>query len=473
MLGKQMTWQLRLGIFTFCIFFTSASYTMCIPFLPVYLLELGAPEESIEFWSAMVFSVCFLIAGIMAPIWGKISDTKGKKSMAMRSAILLCLTYTCGGLVTAPIQLLGVRVLQGFANGYLPVVLSIVSAQSPREKLGTSLSFIQSAQLVGTVSGPLIGGTLANIFGYRASFLIAGAFLVLVVVVTALTSVDEQASPRSTTKSSIWDDIKFSFTERSICELMLLFFFFQMVMLAIQPLLSLFVAQLIGGYDDVAFYAGLACSLPPFIGAFVAPLWGILGQKRGYYLTMTIALWGTGIFIAVQSFANSFATLMVLSGIMGLFIVGFIPAMNALVTLATPADFKGRAFGMLTMTGQLGCMCGPLLGAVVAHLLEIRYQFLVSGSVLLVLALYVSYRYFSIRKAKRHEARQVAAQSAAAAQELREQQAQEYHLQKTLATTAHADSAAAPAHGAEPAPESSASETAMSSDASGSASLKP
>lgn len=470
MLGKQMTWQLRLGIFTFCIFFTSASYTMCIPFLPVYLLELGAPEESIEFWSAMVFSVCFLIAGIMAPIWGKISDTKGKKSMAMRSAILLCLTYTCGGLVTAPIQLLGVRVLQGFANGYLPVVLSIVSAQSPREKLGTSLSFIQSAQLVGTVSGPLIGGTLANIFGYRASFLIAGAFLVLVVVVTALTSVDEQASPRSTTKSSIWDDIKFSFTERSICELMLLFFFFQMVMLAIQPLLSLFVAQLIGGYDDVAFYAGLACSLPPFIGAFVAPLWGILGQKRGYYLTMTIALWGTGIFIAVQSFANSFATLMVLSGIMGLFIVGFIPAINALVTLATPADFKGRAFGMLTMTGQLGCMCGPLLGAVVAHLLEIRYQFLVSGSVLLVLALYVSYRYFNIRKAKRYEARQVAAQSAAAAQELREQRAQEYQQQKALATASNADSAAAHAdNDAVPAYEA---EPAMSSDASGSASLK-
>jgi len=223
----------------------------------------------------------------------------------------------------------------------------------------------------------------------------------------------------------------------------------------------------------VAFYAGLACSLPPFIGAFVAPLWGILGQKRGYYLTMTIALWGTGIFIAVQSFANSFATLMLLSGFMGLFIVGFIPAMNALVTLATPADFKGRAFGMLTMTGQLGCMCGPLLGAVVAHLLEIRYQFLVSGSVLLVLALYVSYRYFNIRKAKRHEARQVAAQSAAAAQELREQQAQEYHQQKALAAPAHADNVAAPAHGAEPAPESSAPETAMSSDASGSASLKP
>ena len=121
----NMSWQAKLWTYTVCIFFTSASYTMCIPFLPVYLLELGAPESSIEVWSALVFSACFLIAGVMAPVWGKISDTHGKKSMAMRSSILLALCYTLGGLVTAPIQLLGVRILQGFANGYLPVIMSI------------------------------------------------------------------------------------------------------------------------------------------------------------------------------------------------------------------------------------------------------------------------------------------------------------------------------------------------------------
>ncbi len=451
---KSMSWKTRLVIFTGCIFFTSASYTMCIPFLPVYLLELGAPEETIELWSAVVFSVCFLIAGIMAPIWGKISDTKGKKSMALRSAVLLCITYTCGGIVIAPIQLLLVRVLQGFANGYLPVILSIVSSQSPRDKLGTSLSFIQSAQLVGTVGGPLIGGTLANIFGYRASFLIAGFFLALVVVITFLTPEDETSSPRATQKSSIFADLKYCFTERTICELMVLFFTFQMVMLAIQPLLSLFVAQLVGGYEDVAFYAGLACSLPPFIGAFVAPIWGLMGQKRGYYLTMVIALFGTGFFIAIQSFAQSFTMLMIMSGIMGLFIVGFIPAINALITIATPADFKGRAFGALTMTGQFGCMFGPLLGAAVAHTLEIRYQFLVSGSILLCLAIYVLIRFTKMKREKRAAAVTAAAASVAAAaaarqskldayqQKLQEQQQQQQQPEQTAAAAAVAEAAA-------------------------------
>ncbi len=314
---RTMSWKAKLWTYTVCIFFTSASYTMCIPFLPVYLLELGTPEDEIELWSALVFSSCFLIAGVMAPVWGKISDTHGKKSMALRSSVLLALCYTLGGMVTAPIQLLGVRIMQGFANGYLPVIMSIVSEDSPKEKLGTSMSFIQSAQLVGTVSGPLLGGSLAHIFGYRASFLIAGCFLTLVVFITYLVPGTKKPTVAGTVaagtvaagtaatkvagdataagaagtapaKTSIFADLKYCFTNPIVRELLIAGSIFSMVMLAIQPLLSLYVAQLIGGYEDVAFFAGLACSLPPLIGAFTSPMWGYLGQRRGYYLTLRV-----------------------------------------------------------------------------------------------------------------------------------------------------------------------------------------
>ena len=404
---RTMSWKAKLWTYTVCIFFTSGSYTMCIPFLPVYLLELGAPEESIEVWSALVFSSCFLIAGIMAPVWGKISDTRGKKSMALRAAVLLALCYTLGGLVTAPIQLLGVRILQGFANGYLPVIMSIVSEDSPKEKLGTSMSFIQSAQLVGTVSGPLLGGSLAHIFGYRASFIIAGCCLTLVVFITYLvpgTKKAVAAVTKAAPQTSIIADLKYCFTNPIVRELLIAGAIFSMVMLAIQPLLSLYVAQLIGGYADVAFYAGLACSLPPLIGAFTSPMWGYLGQRRGYYRVIAVTTMGAGIFLAVQSLAPSYWILMIMSALMGLFIVGFNPALCASITLATPDDFKGRAFGALTMAGQLGCMVGPFLGALVSSSLEMRYQFTVSGSVLILLSLYFGYRFVALRRAKRRGA---------------------------------------------------------------------
>ena len=65
-------------------------YTMIIPFLPIYLLELGVPKADVALWSGLVFGITFLIAGIMAPIWGKIADNKGKKRMALRAGFCHC-----------------------------------------------------------------------------------------------------------------------------------------------------------------------------------------------------------------------------------------------------------------------------------------------------------------------------------------------------------------------------------------------
>ena len=66
-------------------------YTMIIPFLPIYLLELGVPKADVALWSGLVFGITFLIAGIMAPIWGKIADNKGKKTDGL--ACWLCHRY--------------------------------------------------------------------------------------------------------------------------------------------------------------------------------------------------------------------------------------------------------------------------------------------------------------------------------------------------------------------------------------------
>ena len=72
-------WKIILAILTANVVFMSASYTMLIPFLPMYLVrELGVSQSEVTMWSGVVFSVTFLIGGIMAPLWGKMADTHAK-----------------------------------------------------------------------------------------------------------------------------------------------------------------------------------------------------------------------------------------------------------------------------------------------------------------------------------------------------------------------------------------------------------
>lgn len=75
-----MHWKALVWFLTITSVFMSASYTMLVPFLPMYLIEeLGVHATEVNIWSGIIFSSTFLISAIMAPIWGAMADKKGRK----------------------------------------------------------------------------------------------------------------------------------------------------------------------------------------------------------------------------------------------------------------------------------------------------------------------------------------------------------------------------------------------------------
>ncbi len=73
-------WKIILAILTANVTLMSAGYTMLIPFLPMYLInELGVSLADVKLWNGAIFSVTFLLGGILAPLWGKMADTHGKR----------------------------------------------------------------------------------------------------------------------------------------------------------------------------------------------------------------------------------------------------------------------------------------------------------------------------------------------------------------------------------------------------------
>ena len=144
-----MNWKVVLALMTCNVVLMSASYTMLIPFLPLYLKnDLGASPESLNIWTGAIFAISFAVCAVMAPIWGKMADSKGKKLMLIRSSSLIALTYFLGALVQTPFQLFLVRILQGFAAGLWPASLALTSAYTPANKVGISMGVMQSANIV-------------------------------------------------------------------------------------------------------------------------------------------------------------------------------------------------------------------------------------------------------------------------------------------------------------------------------------
>ncbi|MGN1049958.1 MAG: MFS transporter, partial [Selenomonadaceae bacterium] len=137
MLIEIKNWKITLAILCANVIMMASGYNMLIPFLPMYLItELGVPADDASLWTGLVFSVTFLLGGIMAPIWGKMADKHGKKLMALRSSIMLCISYYAMAVVQTPEQLFMARAFQGFAAGLLSVFMAICSASVPKDKLG-------------------------------------------------------------------------------------------------------------------------------------------------------------------------------------------------------------------------------------------------------------------------------------------------------------------------------------------------
>ena len=110
-----MRWKFILGLLTTCAVLMSMSYTMLIPFLPMYLIQdLGVVKADVDMWSGAIFAITFLVSGIMAPIWGALADKKSRKLMALRAGFCLAITYFLGGLVTNPWELLGVDLFKAY-----------------------------------------------------------------------------------------------------------------------------------------------------------------------------------------------------------------------------------------------------------------------------------------------------------------------------------------------------------------------
>ena len=380
-------WKITLAILTANTVLMSASYTMLIPFLPMYLIqELGVAQGDVNWWSSAIFSVTFLISGIMAPIWGAIADKKSRKLMAIRAAACLAITYTLGGLVQGPWQLFWVRVLQGLSAGLWPATLAIMSAHAPHNRLGFSMGVMQAGLTAGGVLGPLIGGLLAEYIGMRSTFLASGAALFLITLVLAFCVTDSPAGKKSAAAKETADaaatrpnPLRLPVVQRMLFAAGVV----QLTILMTQPVLPLYIAELQGSMESIVLISGIVFSIVGISGVLASPPWGILGQSWGYRPVLYLSLLFSAVFGIVQAIPHDLTWFTMLRFIGGLAFAGIFPAINAVLTQSTnPAD-RGKVFGYSYSAQQFGSVIGQIFGAALATWWGNQVAIAAAGAVLI------------------------------------------------------------------------------------------
>ncbi len=387
-----MSWKILLAMMVTFALMMSSSYTMLIPFLPIYMQsELGATADNVSLWSGVTYAITFAISAFVSPIWGKLSDKIGKKPMIIRASFLLAITYFLGGIVRTPFELFLVRAFQGIASGLWPACLVMMSACVPKNKIGISMGLMQSANICGGIIGPLLGGILATAFGMRNSFYVGAVALSLITVTTILFIKEPPVAPEKEINKAQNTSYLTFIKDKNILILLLCVCMTNLVILQIQPIVSLYVQQLSHNSDKAVLLTGFIMSLGGIAGALASPLWGKTGQKVGFYKTITLAFISAGLLMSLQGVPNSLVLFGLMQFLCGLGFSGIFPSANSILVLLTPPSSRGMGFGSLFSAQMIGGALGPVIGGVIVSFMSFNTVYIISGSILFVIGIYLKF----------------------------------------------------------------------------------
>lgn len=369
-----------------CNLLVAGTMTMIMPFLSLYIETMGDFSESyVQKWAGIIFGATFITAFLMSPIWGRIADKYGYKPILVINATGLALSILLMGYVENVWQFFFLRLLMGVVTGFIPTSLAFISSQTDKKEAGKTLGTLQMGSVSGTLFGPIVGGLLADSFGFQYTFIITAVTvfisgLIILIGVTEVKTVKKKAAQIYSRKDVLVGIIKHPL----LFNVMLITSLIQIGNFSIQPLLSLYVSDLISDPMQVTFLAGLTFSAAGLGNILFSRFWGRLGDHIGYEKVLFILLGFAVIFMIPQAWVTSLWQLILLRLIYGTVLGGLIPTTTALIRREAPISIQGEVMGYNTSFRFFGNIFGPLLGGFVSGLFSISAVFYSTAALFLI-----------------------------------------------------------------------------------------
>ncbi|APB32239.1 multidrug efflux MFS transporter [Vagococcus teuberi] len=386
----KVDWKRNMYIAWIGCFFTGASYSLVMPFISIYIEQLGAPSDKVEFYAGLSISLTALSAAIVAPLWGSLADRKGRKIMMIRAAAGM--TITMGSLAFVPnvFWLLFMRFCNGLLSGYVPNATAMIASQAPKDKNGMALGTLATGAVAGSLIGPSLGGLLAETVGIKNVFLVTGSILFVTTMLTIF-FIHEDFEPVErkdmVSTKEVFQSVK---QPKVLIGLFITTAIIQIGMTSISPILTLYVRELGGQTSNILFVSGLIVSVAGVSEFFAAPFLGKLGDRIGSHYVLIGGLVLSFLFILPMSMVQSPFQLGVCRFLLGFSTGALMPSVNTLISKITPMNGVGRVFSFNQMFTSLGQVAGPMVGSLVANGFGYRAVF-VATSILILMNITISF----------------------------------------------------------------------------------
>ncbi|HZU89620.1 MAG TPA: MFS transporter [Stellaceae bacterium] len=387
-------WQRTLWVMVGIQCVMTLAFSMLTPIIPLFLPELGvAGASAIDLWAGILGGITAFVAAFASPVWGRVADRHGRKLMLLRSSLAIAVFTALMGLAANVWQFFAFRALMGVFAGFSSAAIALVASQVPEERLGFALGWLSTGQLVGSLAGPMLGGGLADLtHSYRIPFFCTSALIFAALALVAVSVHERFVAPATRRGRSLLETVLAMARSPGLLALFFVLLMAQFGVRTVQPVVTLYVKQMLGQRPDLATLSGIAFSVTGLADLIASPFLGKRSDVLGYRRVLLICLMGAGVMTLPQAFAGNYWVFTAERFGVGLFVGGILPTANALVGRLTSRGERGSVYGVTSSAMFLGSSLGPLTGGGVASALGLRWVFLVTAAVLLANWLWVYLR---------------------------------------------------------------------------------
>ena len=385
------TWKRTVYISLVCVFCTAFGVSQLAPILPLYFHDLGVQTpEAMSLWSGLATGATYIIVCLAAPFWGRVADKKGRKITLIRSSFGMALCNVLIAFQTTPEGVVLIRLVQGLVSGFYSASITLIASESPIERTGWALGLLASANLAGSLIGPLLGGYIADTVGIHNDFIIVGALMGLAGVLATI-FIHENYVPQPNPEKLSIRKLKEQIPEfNSIVALCVASFIYAICIMSLQPVISVYIKGIVpSDTENLAFIAGAVFSAMGIAQLMSSSPLGKLVDKIGPRKVLVISLIYVGILNIPQAYVSDVYQLAIIRFLQGFGLGGMLPALNTYLSSKTPREFTGQVFSYNQSCLFFGYFLGSVGGASLMAWLGFTTLFWVSGGLFIISALWI------------------------------------------------------------------------------------
>ena len=388
------TWKRTVYISLVCVFCTAFGVSQLAPILPLYFHDLGVQTpEAMSLWSGLATGATYIIVCLAAPFWGRVADKKGRKITLIRSSFGMALCNALIAFQTTPEGVVLIRLIQGLVSGFYSASITLIASETPIERTGWALGLLASANLAGSLIGPLLGGYIADTVGIRNDFIIVGTLMGLAGVLATI-FIHENYVPKPNPEKLSIRKLKEQIPEfNSIVALCVASFIYAICIMSLQPVISVYIKGIVpSDTENLAFIAGAVFSAMGIAQLMSSSPLGKLVDKIGPRKVLVVSLIYVGVLNIPQAYVSDVYQLAIIRFLQGFGLGGMLPALNTYLSSKTPREFTGQVFSYNQSCLFFGYFLGSVGGASLMAWLGFTTLFWVSGGLFIISALWFGFK---------------------------------------------------------------------------------